>query len=223
MKFIFFADTHRCEKEIVLPEGDVLVFAGDMCYKDPGPLVDVTEFLSFYCNLDYQYKIMIAGNHDWPFDNECRQQVFEIISKTDIIYLEDSACEIDGITIWGSPVQPTTRGWPFYKDDGVSLLESWSRIPDNTDVVVTHIPPFGILDKNAKGEHYTHKGEPNSSKTLLRRVLEVKPRLHVFGHCHLHYGEVRRNGVRFLNVCSMSANRKPENPPIVVELTSRAH
>ena len=31
-------------------------------------------------------------------------------------------------------------------DPGQPLYDAWSRIPDNTDVLITHGPPRGVLD-----------------------------------------------------------------------------
>jgi Icc-related predicted phosphoesterase len=57
----------------------------------------------------------------------------------------------------------------------------WSAIPEDTDVLVTHGPPFGILDQNYNKEHV-------GCESLTEHVLRIKPQLHIFGHIHEDYG-----------------------------------
>jgi hypothetical protein len=56
-------------------------------------------------------------------------------------------------------------------------------VPDDTDILLTHGPPRGHLD-----------GFKRSGCTFLaKEVARVRPRLVVFGHIHIGYGqEVRR-------------------------------
>jgi len=84
-------------------------------------------------------------------------------------------------------------------------------IPENTDVLVTHGPPFGVLDKNYNQMHC-------GCKSLLQRVMQVRPKLHIFGHIHEGYGVEAREGVTFMNASSVNLFYKMTNLPLLHEL-----
>ena len=91
---------------------------------------------------------------------------------------------IDNITFWGSPYTPEFLNWAFMYPRGTSSKLYWNLIADNLDVLVTHGPPFGILDETAPGKE--HLG----CEELLNAVKEKEPRVHLFGH--IHGGALRR-------------------------------
>lgn len=101
---------------------------------------------AIYSNLDYQYKIFIAGNHDFYFEDYSQQEIQEKLPEN-MYYLNDSGICIEGINIWGSPITPTFFNWAFNKDRGYDIIQHWQKIPDNTDILITHGPPNMILDK----------------------------------------------------------------------------
>src|ERR1035438_7317729 len=103
MKLVAISDTHNRHNKLVMPEGDVLIHAGDATGQ--GRLSEVTNFLEWMGKQNYKHKILIAGNHDWLF--EVNPVVAEDLCKDNgIIYLNDSGVEIDGVKFWGSPITP---------------------------------------------------------------------------------------------------------------------
>ena len=195
----------------------MLVLAGDIFANRSGdPDIDAAfqlnalrELDSFCGTLDFKHVLLIAGNHDWVFE---RYKGAHHVLKN-IIYLEDNGTEIDGVKFWGSPHQPWFFDWAFnHPRNGRELEHYWSLIPDDTDVLITHGPPLGILD------HPFGKQESAGCELLLQRVQEVQPRIHIFGHIHGSYGTKQIGGTLFLNACLCNELYHPVNPPHVIDL-----
>lgn len=209
-----------------LEGGDLLIVTGDLTSHD-----EEEQHFAFNEWLEKQpYKkiILIAGNHDtWIEKNECAG--FSDYDGQKVEYLCDSGTEFEGLKIWGSPwtaqfkgINPKCTAFTVKNHDHTEevLSECWNKIPLNTDILVTHGPPFGIFDR-------PNRDQCVGSQSLLEKVLELKPRLHVFSHIHEEggkqvifkrpgYGD--ENNTRFVNCSIMSDNYRPDNEPIRVIL-----
>lgn len=187
MRIVCVSDTHGRHRDVTVPDGDVLVHAGDLTrYGRPEEVRDVGEWLG---GLPHRHKVVIAGNHDFCFQEQpglARPHI------THAVYLEDEAVTIDGVVFYGSPWQPWFGGWAFNLPRGPELAAVWAKIPAGTGVLVTHGPPHGILDA-------TRRGESAGCLDLFNRVFEVRPRLHVFGHIHEAAGRLDVDGITFVN------------------------
>lgn len=205
MRIVCVSDTHSRHDHIVVPEGDILVHAGD--FSKRGSRAEIDAFDRWLGTLPHPHKVVIAGNHDFGMEQEpdARNWI------QNAIYLQDSGVTVGGLHIWGSPWQPRFYDWAFNLDRGRPLREVWSKIPAKLDVLLTHGPPRGILDQ-------TDRGEPVGCDDLLDAVLLKRPRLHVFGHIHEAYGRLERGGTTFVNACSCNLDYRPIQPPIVVDL-----
>jgi Icc-related predicted phosphoesterase len=131
---------------------------------------------------------------------------------TNAIYLEDEAVVIEGLKFYGSPWQPWYHDWAFNLERGSVIKEKWDMIPADTDVLITHGPPHGILD-------LTYERILAGCEELALAVDRIKPRLHVFGHIHEAFGSLHKNGVHYVNACSVNLRYKVANQPVIVELT----
>ena len=209
MKFVFLSDTHCKHGEIKIPDGDFFIFCGDMSSR--GNLSEIESFSLFLQRLPHKNKLVIAGNHDFSFEDERRNQVEDLIKSTGAEYLNDSGIQINGIKFWGSPIQPYFRDWAFQRERGEEIKKHWDLIPLDTDVLITHGPPLGILDK-------TRMGESVGCEELLKKVWEVKPKIHAFGHIHEGYGIVKKNEIVFINSSNLNFLYQYTNPPIEWEL-----
>lgn len=207
MKIVLISDTHNQHGKIDLPEGDMIIHAGDI--SGLGTFTEVLNFIQWFDKLPFKHKIFIAGNHDFLFEKQ--KLVATAMFPEGITYLENSEVTIEGLKIYGSPYTLEFYDWAFMKKSGREIAEIWSLIPENLDILITHGPPFEVLDQNELG---THCG----CKDLLRRVHEVKPRIHVFGHIHEGYGTREINGIQFYNVSSLNENYHVSNQPFVVDL-----
>lgn len=208
MKFVAISDTHCRHKSLKLPKGDAIIHAGDLTYR--GKKDEVMDFFSWFKSLDYTYKIFIPGNHDFFFEKESRQSLEGYIPPG-VIYLNDSGINLNGLSIWGSPVTPWHFDWAFNKKRGKEIARHWSMIPAETDLLITHGPPYGILDQVVNGR-------PVGDRDLLKRVGEVKPKVHLFGHIHESYGRCSRDDTRFFNVSSLNERYESVNAPVIFDL-----
>lgn len=193
------SDTHGHLVEV--PDGDVLIHAGDATRV--GSAKQIEELNEWFGRQMHKHKILVAGNHDFLFERDG-----EVARKyiTNAVYLQDQMVTIDGINIYGSPWVPRFFDWAFMKSR--QELESvWDRIPDDVDVLVTHGPPGGILDR---------VGAQSVGCSALRQRLDgmrKPPRLHVFGHIHEGYGTLQGQRTLFVNACACNKAHDPINPP----------
>jgi Icc-related predicted phosphoesterase len=218
MKLTFISDTHTKHNQITssLPGGDVIIHAGDV--SSMGYKHELQQFLKWFNGLDnYTHKIFIAGNHDWGFQDspEMCKELLDFYNK--VTYLQDDL-EVIGedyntaVKIWGSPWQPEFYNWAFNLPRmGEELKEKWDMIPLNTDILVTHGPPWGHLD--------TVVGNPTNlgCELLTEQVNVVKPKIHVFGHIHSGYGYKFDGDTHYFNAAVLGEKYTFENKPMTVE------
>jgi hypothetical protein len=150
---------------------------------------------------------VVAGNHDFLFEHE-RARAEELLG--DVTYLQDERADIEGLALWGSPWQPWFCDWAFNLERGEPLVQKWSLIPDDTDILVTHGPPHGILDR-------TQRGERVGCAALTEAVARVAPKLHVFGHIHEDRGTLRRGPTLFVNASNCDLRYEPVHAPVVID------
>ena len=215
MKLTFISDTHTKHELIPstdLPGGDIIIHSGDIMNSGYS-YADITDFCEWFSGLEqYTHKIFIAGNHDRLFEDNPITSTRMVREYPNITYLQDSLCGIGDLKIWGSPWQPEFYNWAFnLPRNGEDLREKWFWIPDKTDILITHGPPWGHLD-------VTPYGNMNVGCELLRvRVDELKPKIHVFGHIHSGYGYKFHNGTHFINAAVLNEKYMYTNKPINVE------
>ena len=198
-----------------LPGGDLLIVAGDLTARDTQ--AEYFVFRDWIRAQDYKKKIFIAGNHD-----RCIEKGLFYFSNEwmGAEYLRDSGTEFDELKIYGSPWTKTFEGMnphckAFTVDTEEELKEKFDLIPDDIDILVTHSPPHGILDKCFNGNV--------GSKSLRRIMGRVKPKLWVVGHIHEGYGELKDTTLsdidyHFVNASHVNEHYEPVNKPIRVIL-----
>lgn len=184
MKIICISDTHNQHEQLKLPDGDVLIHAGDFSMR--GHVAETEAFLSWFAAQPHPHKIFIAGNHDFIFEK--RRKKARAMVPDSVIYLEDEGVTLEGVKFWGSPITPTFFDWAFNRGPWV-IGRHWDLIPDDTDVLITHGPPLGTLDRVLPGGE--HVGCPKLKEAL---DLRLRPKLHVFGHIHESHGQVVEGG-----------------------------
>ncbi len=189
----------------MIPPGDVLVHAGDIT--GHGTIDEIKEFNEFLGSLPHSHKIVIAGNHDFCFERDSERSAAELVNCT---YLQDQQVEIGGIHFYGSPWQPWFYDWAFNLQRGAEIRAKWELIPDNTDVLITHGPPYGHRDK-------TFSGEAVGCQDLLKVVKRIQPRVHIFGHIHEGAGVSSNEKTEFINASTCNLAYQPVNVPIVYE------
>ena len=206
MKFVVISDTHGQHRSLKLPKGDVIIHAGDI--SKSGHPVEIEDFLDWFSKLKFKYKIFIAGNHDF-FLEHAHPRVIEQMIPTGVIYLNDSGAEINGIKFWGSPITPWFHNWAFNRERGEEIKKHWELIPDDTDVLITHGPPMGILDENSCSQCV-------GCMDLLVKVNQVKPKYHFFGHIHEGYGQDTKVETIYLNASVLNDRYQLAHEPMVI-------
>jgi Icc-related predicted phosphoesterase len=199
VKIVAISDTHGMYDKIQVPEGDVLIHAGDITMH--GYLHELNAFNAWVGTLSHAHKLVIAGNHDWEFQ---RRPLFAQEAMTNCTYLQDSAVVIDGVTFYGAPWQPTFYNWAFNVDRGAPIREK-------SDVLITHGPAFGHLDM-------TPQGLPVGCEELAVAIERIKPKAHIFGHIHHAYGIKQVAETIYVNASVCNEQYKPVNAPWVFEI-----
>lgn len=207
MRIVAMADTHLFHDALVVPEGDVLVHAGDMLQY--GSLDELERAIAFLRPLPHPTKVIVAGNHEVCLEKH-PATARKMLEDAGFVYLQDAGTTIGGLRFYGSPWQPKFRIWVFGAMRGAELASKWAMIPDEVDVLVTHGPPYGFGDTIRWKDLDRNVG----CKDLLERVRVVKPRLHMFGHIHQGRGQWTDGGTIFANVTTDEG----QSPPTVIDL-----
>jgi predicted phosphodiesterase len=219
MKITLISDTHNKHKFVTndLPGGDLLIHAGDL--SSMGYEHEIREFCKWYDSLDnYTNKIFIAGNHDWGFQNNIDVTKEILNSYKTIDYLQDDSIllgELNSevmVNIYGSPWQPEFYNWAFnLPRQGVELKEKWDNIPNNTDILITHGPAYGYVDK------VIGRTENLGCELLTERIKELKPKIHVCGHIHTGYGYTFDGDTHYINASVLNESYVYYNKPLTIE------
>lgn len=187
LRLVVMADTHLYHHDLEVPDGDVLIHAGDMTRS--GTLEQLAEVADWLRAMPHRHKLVVAGNHDraLELEPEPARAVFDGLT-----YLQDESVTLEGVKFYGSPWQPAFHSWAFNVPRGPELARIWARIPDDTDVLITHGPPRGIGDRCGMEERA-------GCEDLRARVEQVAPRLHVFGHIHQDRGRWTLGPTTYVN------------------------
>lgn len=201
MRILHLSDTHNLHYELQkLSPADIIIHSGDISMAGTGK--EVMNFINWFTALDYKYKIFIVGNHDYCLEGK-QQDVIQSFLPDNCHYLYNSGVTIGGISFWGVPF--------FFSDEvSGSYKQSIVQIPKETNVLITHHPPFGILDR---ANNITY-GCPD----LLQNVLEINPRYHLFGHIHDAYGIQKTGNTTFVNAALVDEGYRLLNKPFVFEI-----
>ena len=199
MKILHLSDTHNCHNWLrELPEADVVVHSGDFCMV--GSEQEALDFLNWFCDLPYKHKIFICGNHD-----ECLYRANIEGLDPNVHFLCNSGIEIEGIKFYGIPM---------FLSDCVTERQSqnYAKIPDDTDVLITHSPAYGILDFD-DGINY-------GSEELLEKISTLNLKAHLFGHIHAQHGITTLSDTIYSNGAIMNSQYTTLNHPNILELNN---
>lgn len=218
MRLVIISDTHGLhDKMKSLPDGDVLIHCGD--FTNTGTVTQITAFAEWFKSQPHANKIVIAGNHDFGaqhFLQEGKEDMLKAIFAP-AIYLRDSWVHLtingEMKLFYGSPWQPEFFDWAFNLPRGQALKERWDLIPSKVDVLITHGPPEGVLDRVG----HQHVGCGELRKQLADRL---KPQVHCFGHIHCAAGTWKQidSPTTFVNAAVCTEGYKPSNDPVVIDI-----
>jgi len=222
MKIVCISDTHCRLSEVSVPEGDLLVHAGDALSR--GTFSEWNQFIEDYEKLPHKHKIYVPGNHDRITEiNE--DLIKKDCQKAGIIYLNNTGITIEGKYFYGSAITPRFHNWAWNRDSGKcgtsyssdhpgyqDIAPYWDAIPDNTNVLITHGPPQGIMDISIYDK--VECGCPQ----LRLKVEQIEPKFHIFGHIHNWHGTEKIGNTTFVNASICTERYDPTNKPIILEI-----
>ena len=208
MRIVFVSDTHGRQIDDI-PYGDVLVHCGDFS-RGEGDLNDVWLFNTWLGTLPHTHKLVVPGNHDLACEDH-ESLTREILVNARLLI--DEEVVIDGVSFYGTPQQPIYYNWAFNQPFD-RLVGYYAMIPEHTNVLITHTPPFGYLDKVIKGYNV-------GSQELANALRRVKPMYHAFGHIHEGYGVASDGETTFINCSLLNEDYRATNKPIVVDVKGK--
>lgn len=215
MKFAVLSDTHGQHEKVVVPDVDCLIHCGDI--SSMGTVSQVYDFMDWFSKIPIRTKIFVAGNHDFLMENDThfRELFFTHLNTPDIVYLRDSSFELNGIKIHGSPMSPRFGNWAFMANRGEDIATYWKKILIDTDILITHSPPFCIFDKTVDGVNA-------GCEDLLLRINEVNPKYHLFGHIHEGRGRKKLKQTEFINATCLDENYNFKYQPYEFEIETNS-
>jgi 3',5'-cyclic AMP phosphodiesterase CpdA len=201
---VCISDTHSRHASLAdVPTGDILIHAGDLT--DHGTIDEILDFFAWFLSQPHQHKVFVAGNHDHSLEpghiyrsalrgvggqavgrvaeteEESRELISRLKADAQTTYLDPSdpyvSLEVRGrtVNVYGLPCSPLSFGPSAFMRD--RNLDVWSDTPSNTDIMISHSPPRGILDRLANGKN-------QGCQSLKRAIEKIKPKLVVCGHVH---------------------------------------
>ncbi len=209
MRITFISDTHGLHRQVKLAAGDLLIHAGDV--SEYGTEDEIFDFTSWFAKQPFTYKIFIAGNHDFYLET-LPVKAFQKLFGNEIIYLQNNSVTIEGLMIYGTPVNQSVMGMAFGQSKGAEIRKEWCKIPSDVDILITHEAPYNTLDNG------------NGCPDLKMMSEAIIPKLHVFGHVHGVNGVIQQGETRYVNaaLCGiqdiMQMKPKITHQPIVLEI-----
>lgn len=233
LRIVCISDTHNRHRNVRVPAGDLLIHCGD--FTQHGTHGEIRDFNDWLGSLPHRHKIVIAGNHDLCLDaaeydanwkhwrgkfhrhSEYNDPAVARSLLTNCVYVEDRSVLVEGIKIYGSPMTPPIPGrtMAFNVARGFAAQQHWAKLPSDIDILVTHGPPRGILDKTVTGQRV---GEEALLKQLMSKC---RPKFHVFGHIHEGYGVTRVGSTTCINCATSTLLGRPTHPPVVFDIPKR--
>lgn len=209
LEIVLLSDTHQLHREVEVPRGDILIHAGDFSFFSKSPLA-IADFNTWLGELPHRSKIVVPGNHEFFLEADPSERSL----LTNAIVLVNEGAVVDGLRIWGSPVTPS-YGSAFGLSSAADRRRLYARIPDDTDVLITHGPPFGILDTAPDS------GMHSGCQELLEAVVRIRPKLHVFGHVHGAHGIFQTDHTTFVNAALLGIHGDLDKSPLVFQMKRR--
>ncbi|MEM7507883.1 MAG: metallophosphoesterase [Pseudomonadota bacterium] len=206
MKIVVISDTHGGHERLGQLEGDILIHCGDVEHLFRDDALALQRVDNWFARQNFEQILCIGGNHDLSMEDEARggRQPFRHAT-----YLQDAALTYRSVKFYGAPWVPMLAGHAFFAE-APELATAWGKIPDDVDVLITHTPPAGILDVSSQGMVL-------GCKHLAKRLQNLSPRLHCFGHVHASVGSRVIRATTYVNATSVNSDFQIAHPPFEYE------
>lgn len=217
MKIVIISDVHAKWQKLEIPECDVLISCGDYSFR--GEKHIVKNFHEWLNKQEAGHIISVQGNHEtWVQQNW--QEAKELAQKVcpAVHFIQHEPIEIEGVKFFGSAWTPWFYNWAWNAQRGPELQRLWSQIPDDTQILITHGPPAGMLDIVYHVDGMTPR-ERVGCHDLMDRIKQLKQlKMHCFGHIHCSAGETEFMGVKYINASICDEMYMPTSPVRIFEL-----
>lgn len=214
IRLVHISDTHGKHKELNIPDGDILIHSGD--WSNTGSIKEVSNFLTWFSELPHPNKIFICGNHEREVEKD-GYYLFKSMIPNNVVYLEDSGIKIEGLYFYGSPWTQAFQNWGWMWNSEEEERRIWARIPEHTDVLITHSPAYRLLDFSTY--KISERSDQNIGSKILRKAVEyIKPLLVAHGHVHSAYGVAQFGKTTILNGSICDEAYHASNKPKVVDI-----
>ena len=206
MRVVCIGDTHERHRDLHVPGGDLLIHSGDFTTLGNGKraIIDFNDWLG---ELPHPHKVITHGNHE--FDLEADPNLRGLITHATLLLNE--WVMVGPAKIWGSPLTQHNDG-AFGRSNREDRVRAYNSIPPDTDIVITHGPPYGVLDSTPE-----YPG-PSGDRELRQAILRFKPVLHAFGHTHGGYGVLETRRTCYVNAALCDLDGSVHKWPIVLEI-----
>lgn len=211
MEITCISDTHGLHSKVNIHPTDILLYAGD-AMTSGFDYDNLISFLDWFSIQPAKHKIMIAGNHCRYIENNPDEFKDLLTNYPNIIYLEDDFTIVEGLKIYGTPHSKMFYNWAFNRNE-IEMVSLFDKIPNDIDVLLSHAPPYNVLDKLIDGRRV---GE----KTLSSKIYQLKNlKLHVFGHIHNSFGMIKPDEKHIsVNASQVNENYEIANFPIIINI-----
>lgn len=218
MKIVAISDTHNYTNgDFNVPDGDLLIHAGDATFN--GYSKEIEKFGQWFRKLPHKHKIFVPGNHDTLFEDSegaaltafFGEPSYRVRSREGVTVLINDFMIVDGLKIYGHSWTPYFGGWAYNVRDSREMSHLLSGVPSDTDIVISHGPPYGVGDVNIKGENC-------GCKVLRKKISSIEPRYVFCGHIHEGYGGYRFGNIEVFNVSTCNLRYQPINPAVELEV-----
>lgn len=224
MRIVATADTHFEFSPDQIPDGDVLIHAGDLMYGG-GP-DEWPSRLASLAALPHPTKLYIPGNHDFHMElyqgvavAELRRAGIRPLGLTP----ERAMIQIEDVKILGLPWVPNLPGWAFNRDETwiADYLDAVVEAYGYPDIVVSHSPMYSVLDAIAPGIPDYHRQQHVGCMAYnkwFNQDQTKRPKIWISGHIHESYGRTGKDGCTFFNVAMCDRDYEQSNNPMIIEV-----
>jgi len=232
-RIVIISDVHERHEDLILPFGEILIEAGDGTYN--GADEQIISWLIWLQAQTKRFRLVLSifGNHEIG-PRDCMEDFWEFkkIYAPDVKWLHNSSFtdKISGLKFWGQPQVSTINGRWAWEATESEMEELVKQIPDDIDVLISHGPPYGILDNFYRkraiddptarfGIRFEEIELKVGSKALLKRIQEIKPRVVCFGHIHENYGtHIDDFGIKYINAAILDQHYEIAHEPMVINV-----
>lgn len=216
MKIVAISDTHNIHDKLTIEPCDILIHCGDYSFK--GRDWEVSDFYRWLNDQPAKHIISVQGNHELGVEKDFEHMKALALSLCPRVhFMDEGLVEIEGLKFWCSAITPFFHNWAWNRY-GSEIVGHWDKIPEDVDVLITHGPPYGILDAVFHMDGVTIRERVGCMHLYDRIKSLTKLKYHLFGHIHGSNGEYNFGGVQFYNVSNCGETYAIDYPPRVIEL-----